>query len=258
MEGKAYTSRSNAKRAALKEYPEGNYEIYAQGEGFAFRGLEIEIAEDGEKFVDPAVIDGLADYQRPAAQAMVQEALYAEPPMPPSAFANMFGGLVQGADSEVAARVLAASHTGSKRSHKLDDNEGGCPLCGAVASSVTLVDSNQAGDDDRRDCHECGRRFNARTGIEIKYGYTKTDVARGHKIEKNRETQNGITRPSAGTLCRAVWDACDEAQAAAGGTMPSAKDMRKVNDDKGWNMNNTLIEYYQWRKFMGYSKKRGA
>lgn len=266
MEGKAYTSRSNAKRAALKEYPEGNYEIVPVGDGFAFRGLEIEITEDGEEHVAPEVID--ARYEA-AAPVTDPQAMYALPPgdytvggeaaekllQDSIRGANVFGGLF-GSDAEVAARVMAASHSGGGRSHKLDDNEGGCPLCGADASSVTYSETNQVDNDYRRDCHECGRRFNVKTGLEIKYGYTKTDVARGHKIEKNRDKQNGITRPSTGTQCRAVWDVCDSIEAAGG--KPDAKQMRKINDEKGWNMNNTLIEFYQWRRFMGYSKKRGG
>lgn len=258
MEGKAYTSRSNAKRAAVKEYPEGNYEIYQVGDGFAFRGLEIEITKNGEQTVAPEIITERAELHAlpPGTYTAVGDAADVIIQQTTRSIGNPFGGLLQGADSEVAARVMAASHTHGTRAHKLDDNEGGCPLCGADPSSVTFSDINQSGTDDRRDCHECGRRFNCRTGAEIKYGYTKTDVASGHKIEKNRDEQNGLKRPSAGTLCRAVWDECDRIEAEGG--KPDAKAMRAVNDQKGWNMNNTLIEFYQWRKFMGYSKKRGV
>jgi hypothetical protein len=31
----------------------------------------------------------------------------------------------------------------------------------------------------------------------------------GLQIEKNRERKNGVTRPSIGGVCRAVWDFCD-------------------------------------------------
>ena len=41
---------------------------------------------------------------------------------------------------------------------------------------------------------------------------SKPPVIEGLKIEKNREEQNGIKRPSVGGKCRAIWDALDESQ----------------------------------------------
>lgn len=69
-------------------------------------------------------------------------------------------------------------------------------------------------------------------------------------IEKNRPKQNGVKRPSAGGLCRAVWDACWAHQAATG-TPPTAKEVKAIAETNGWNTNNASIEYYQWRKFNG-------
>lgn len=69
-------------------------------------------------------------------------------------------------------------------------------------------------------------------------------------IEKNRPEQNGVKRPSAGGLCRAVWDACWAHQAATG-TPPTAKEVKAIAETNGWNTNNASIEYYQWRKFNG-------
>ena len=69
-------------------------------------------------------------------------------------------------------------------------------------------------------------------------------------IEKNRPEQNGVKRPSAGGLCRAVWDACWAHQAATG-TPPTAKEVKAIAETNGWNPNNASIEYYQWRKFNG-------
>lgn len=69
-------------------------------------------------------------------------------------------------------------------------------------------------------------------------------------IEKNRPEQNGVRRPSAGGLCRAVWDACWAHQAATG-TPPTAKEVKAIAEANGWNPNNASIEYYQWRKFNG-------
>ena len=69
-------------------------------------------------------------------------------------------------------------------------------------------------------------------------------------IEKNRPEQNGVKRPSAGGLCRAVWDACWAHQETTG-TPPTAKEVKAIAEANGWNPNNASIEYYQWRKFNG-------
>lgn len=75
-------------------------------------------------------------------------------------------------------------------------------------------------------------------------------VAVGLVIEKDRPTQNGVTRPSAGGRCRAVWDALD-AYRAETNMVPDAKVVRELAADEGWNPNNASIEFYQWRKFNG-------
>ena len=69
-------------------------------------------------------------------------------------------------------------------------------------------------------------------------------------IEKNRPEQNRVKRPSAGGLCRAVWDACWAHQEITG-TPPTAKEVKAIAETNGWNPNNASIEYYQWRKFNG-------
>jgi hypothetical protein len=77
----------------------------------------------------------------------------------------------------------------------------------------------------------------------------------GLKIEKNREERNGVKMPSVGGMCRAVWDALnsmmqhDEASGTA--TVPTVADIKKLAEEKGWNVNNASIEYYQWRKWHG-------
>lgn len=80
------------------------------------------------------------------------------------------------------------------------------------------------------------------------------------KVEKDRPEQNGIRRPSAGGMCRAVWDKCDELREAGGGHPPEAKAVRAAAEAVGWNMNNAMIEFYQWRKYNGITgrAKKGA
>lgn len=77
------------------------------------------------------------------------------------------------------------------------------------------------------------------------------------KVEKDRPEQNGIKRPSAGGMCRAVWDWCDSILAQKT-TPPAAKDVRAQAEAVGWNMNNALIEFYQWRKYNGITGRAAA
>ena len=79
----------------------------------------------------------------------------------------------------------------------------------------------------------------------------------GLTIEKDRPEQNGVKRPSAGGMCRAVWDAC-WAQQAETGEVPTAKWVKEKAAAMGWNPNNASIEYYQWRKFNGISGRVAA
>jgi hypothetical protein len=72
---------------------------------------------------------------------------------------------------------------------------------------------------------------------------------KGVTIERDREERNGVKRPSKGGVCREVWDACD--QIAAAGGVPAAKTLRQLAEGRGWNTNNAMIEFYQWRKFNG-------
>lgn len=70
---------------------------------------------------------------------------------------------------------------------------------------------------------------------------------KGYKIEKDRVRQNGVTRPSTGTLCGQVWAVLD--------SMPgvSSKDLQAIADEHNWNRNNVSCEFYNWRKFNGIS-----
>jgi hypothetical protein len=73
----------------------------------------------------------------------------------------------------------------------------------------------------------------------------------GLKIETNREERNGVKRPSAGGVCREVWDWLDAKVARDGAASATAKEVRMAADQANWNPNNAMIEFYQWRKFNG-------
>jgi hypothetical protein len=80
-------------------------------------------------------------------------------------------------------------------------------------------------------------------------------ATKGLRIEKDREERNGVKMRSTGGACRQVWDALqsmmlhDEATGVA--SIPTVADIKKLATEKGWNVNNASIEYYQWRKFHG-------
>jgi len=71
------------------------------------------------------------------------------------------------------------------------------------------------------------------------------------KLETVREERNGVKRPSAGGLCRAVWDMLDVVSLETC-VVPSLKAVKKIAEERGWNLNNVTIEYYRWKKFNGY------
>ena len=74
------------------------------------------------------------------------------------------------------------------------------------------------------------------------------------KIEKVRPAANGITRPSIGGICRAIWDKLD-ALTAAGSEMPTAKQLAKANN---WNLSTVGRQSAEWRKYNGMPAKRNA
>lgn len=97
------------------------------------------------------------------------------------------------------------------------------------------------------ECMGCGAEF----GPEVKPGTPKAaPKTTGIKIEKNREEQNGVKRPSVGGACRAVWDLCDQLRKTTG-AIPTASTIKEAAATAGLNANNASIELYQWRKFHG-------
>lgn len=61
--------------------------------------------------------------------------------------------------------------------------------------------------------------------------------------------QNGVRRPGKGK-CADVWNELDAMRASAN-SIPTIHDVKALSEARGWNMNNTTIEFYGWRKFHG-------
>lgn len=65
------------------------------------------------------------------------------------------------------------------------------------------------------------------------------------KIEKN-----GIRRPKDGTVCGKIWAAMDDFVESKG-AFPDSQDVHLMIEANSWNKNNTIIEFYRWRRFNG-------
>jgi hypothetical protein len=144
--------------------------------------------------------------------------------------------------------------------------QGFCPHCFSHESNG-FCDSQHVYDGGSKESHEAAyemkRQFTC-LGCNGEWGPVNPLIKKvqapvqnpgtGLKIEKNRETKNGVTRPSIGGACRDVWDALDAIVAEGG--KPTAKDVRGLAQHEGWNINNALIEFYQWRKFNGITGRQ--
>ena len=134
-----------------------------------------------------------------------------------------------------------------------------CPACSVHLSNGVLQDGDETGEGKGRkirlthqfECMGCGHGF----GPEVQRSERKpvANPGTGLKREANRPKQNGVTRPSAGGKCAAVWEALDAMVAA--GVQPNSKLVRELADAKGWNVNNAQCELSAWRKFNGLSAK---
>jgi hypothetical protein len=70
-------------------------------------------------------------------------------------------------------------------------------------------------------------------------------IRKGYKIETDRPVQNGVKRPSKGTVCGQVWDTFDSTTELTAAKLPAIADANK------WNRTNVVCEFYAWRKFNG-------
>lgn len=59
-----------------------------------------------------------------------------------------------------------------------------------------------------------------------------------------------LEKPREGGRCAAVWDELDKLADKFGDT-PTLQRIQAVAERKGWNENNTRIEYYRWRRAHG-------
>lgn len=94
------------------------------------------------------------------------------------------------------------------------------------------------------------RNTNTSTPAQLTAALTPT-IAAKRTIQPNRVVGNGVTAPSVGGKCSAVWVACAAMQAHNGGVVPTVAVMRAWGAQHGLNANNVQIEYYNYRKHIG-------
>ena len=94
-------------------------------------------------------------------------------------------------------------------------------------------------------------------GVDLASGPDKTveatitvNAARVTKIQKNRESCNGITRPTEGGKCAIIWDICDSLTAKRGSPVPS-KPVKEACLKEYINEFTIRTQYARWRKFNG-------
>lgn len=87
-------------------------------------------------------------------------------------------------------------------------------------------------------------------------GFAALDNMLGKKVEELEKAapvpapavQHGQygKRPAKAGKCRAVWDYLDSM--VARGETPTSRTAKEVAAQQGWNVNNTVTEFYSWRK----------
>lgn len=247
---KGYAEKSKAKRALVKSFEinELTVPVFLREQDGKWGFL----MKDGVPFVPfldvlPVAIPKLADEPVTAQAATADEA--DDTPTTSSAFAAM----VNPVSAPVAQGVSTVVRDGKVVDPSAPVNESAdksvncgvdhCPLCNGHPSSQTWANEGVSAY-----CHSCGKTYSVSTGREVRTGFKRDDVNKGYKIEKDRAEQNGVKRPSTGTLCGQVWAALDAVHATR---MPVASDLDTIATTNAWNRNNVSCEFYQWRKFNG-------
>lgn len=132
--------------------------------------------------------------------------------------------------------------------------EGKCPHCGRstldgdsnrVTEFQEMSPGSQNSTTQLYTCNLCAGEWGP-VVEKPKKARAPSGSSNGLKIEKDRESRNGVTRPSAGGKCRAVWDMLDALTLSA-----TAKEARVEAAKLGLDKTTTMVQFYRWRKFNG-------
>jgi len=75
-------------------------------------------------------------------------------------------------------------------------------------------------------------------------------VQKSLKIEKGRPKQNGVTKPSLGSICREIWDALDAVRVSSK-SVPTFEVVRDLMRANSWQRNTAYTQYQRWKQFNG-------
>jgi hypothetical protein len=150
-----------------------------------------------------------------------------------------------------AAAIVLHNVDLPKAGRETEDNKGVCPHClkptrngKDVTEFSEMSPSAQNTTNQQFTCNKCCGEWGPVVD-KPKRARAPSGTSNGLKIEQNRETRNGVTRPSAGGKCRGVWDMLD-----AIGTDATAKQAREAAQGK-FDKTTTMVQFYRWRKFHG-------
>lgn len=68
---------------------------------------------------------------------------------------------------------------------------------------------------------------------------------------KVRASANGVTKPSAGTICAQIWDALDAKRIELEGATPTFEHLRELAKAYDWQKNTAMTQYQRWKQFNG-------
>ena len=130
--------------------------------------------------------------------------------------------------------------------------EGTCPHCGKrtgrdcrnVTEYSEMSPGSQNSTTQQFTCNSCAGEWGPVVD-KPQRARAPSGSSNGLKIEANRETRNGVTRPSIGGKCRGIWDMLDGM-----GAIVTAKEAREAGKDK-FDKTTIMVQFYRWRKFNG-------
>lgn len=219
-------AKSNAKRFLTKTCKVSEHELDQ---------YLIEHAEHGwGTFTDEA--------GQPARHQVAYAALRAETGLPPAGMVNeagkAFGTAQRVAELPTEDSVAALADAGEQPEEDADDDVPPPSALGAFAMAQLTA---PAGTPQPEAAPLRSRRESNKPAGSV-------------KIEKNRDVKNGVTRPSAGTVCMAVWELCGEMTAKKGSTIALSELVPQAMT-RGINQFTARTQYARWRSFNGITNR---
>ncbi len=97
-------------------------------------------------------------------------------------------------------------------------------------------------------CMACGKDFGEPLTLEMPKGKLSFTTGTGVKIEKDREERNGIRRPSVGSICARIWEACDDFY-DNNNAFPKPKELEDWAECNDISLCTCKVQLYVWRNF---------